>query len=244
MGCWQSAGRMLTFRPRALFATSIKPGVEKSASFLQIASNPSLLQDSANAPAARAYNALAAQSKHSHSIRLAQLAAQVRTTKAGHFGAVIKAIDDMIKTLNEEGADDLAKKTQCLDEYQDITKTVKDLDWKIKNNLAKIAKLDGLIELRQSERADTIQKIKDTQKYMKEITAERKAENEAYLQAKKDDEDAKALLEKAKAAMSDYYKKNGIKMRPLWQGQQQEHVQGHHFLVRLPHRGSCRGARQ
>merc|ERR1719335_1964679 len=40
---------------RELFAKSIKPGVE---TFLQIASTPSLLQDSAMAPAARAYNAL------------------------------------------------------------------------------------------------------------------------------------------------------------------------------------------
>merc|ERR1719235_1329555 len=43
---------------RALFAKSIKPGVE---TFLQIASTPSLLQDAASAPAARAYNAIKAQ---------------------------------------------------------------------------------------------------------------------------------------------------------------------------------------
>merc|ERR1719265_541194 len=39
---------------RELFAKSIKPGVE---SFLQVASSPVLLQGSAQAPAARAYNA-------------------------------------------------------------------------------------------------------------------------------------------------------------------------------------------
>merc|ERR1719327_1448534 len=60
---------------RALFAKSIKPGVE---TFLQIASSPSLLQDSANAPAAKAYNAIKAQVKQSHSIRLAALAVQIR----------------------------------------------------------------------------------------------------------------------------------------------------------------------
>merc|ERR1712216_749474 len=102
---------------RALFAKSIKPGVEKG--FLQIASPPSsLLQDSAAAPATRAYNALKAQVKNSHSIRLAQLAVEIHTTKAGHFDKVIKSIDDMMKALEEEGADDRAKKNQCLDEYQ------------------------------------------------------------------------------------------------------------------------------
>jgi hypothetical protein len=121
----------------------------------------------------------------------------------------------MITTLKEEGAADLAKKEQCLDEYQDITKTVKKLDWNIKNNEAKIAKLEKLIELRTKEKEETIEKIDETQKYMKDITKERKEENEAYLQAKKDDEDAKALLEKAKEAMTEFYKKNGIKMGPI-----------------------------
>merc|ERR1712039_1074532 len=104
----------------------------------QVASTPSsLLQDSANAPAARAYTALKSQIQKSHSVRLAALAVRIRTAKFGHFEEVIKAIDEMLKTLEEEGAADLAKKTQCLDEYQKITKTVNDLDWKIKNNKAK-----------------------------------------------------------------------------------------------------------
>merc|ERR1719163_1207150 len=100
----------------------------------------------------------------------------------------------MIKTLNEEGDADLAKKNQCLNEYQKITQTVKKLDWKIKNNEAKIDKLEKLIELRTNEKEDTIQKMKENAQYMKDITAERKQENEAYLQAKKDDESAKDLL--------------------------------------------------
>jgi len=197
---------------RELFAKSIKPGVE---TFLQIASSPSLLQDSVNAPAARAYNALKGQVKKSHSIRLAALAVQIRSSKAGHFDEVIGAIDEMLKTLQEEGADDLAKKTQCLDEYQEITKTVKDLDWQIKNNLAKIAKLEKLIELRTKEKEETIAKIKETKQYMSDITDERKEENEAYLQAKKDDEDAKDLLEKAKEAFTKFYKEQGVKMGPI-----------------------------
>merc|ERR1719174_2853492 len=194
---------------RALFAKSIKPGVE---TFLQIASTPSLLQDAANAPAARAYTALKAQVKKSHSIRLAALAVRIRSAKFGHFEGVIKAIDDMVKTLREEGAADLDKKTQCLDEYQENTKTVKDLDWKIKNNEAKIAKLEKLIELRTKEKEETIQKIKETKQYMKDITDERKEEHEEYKQAKKDDEGAIKLLEAAKEALTEYYKKNGIKM--------------------------------
>merc|ERR1719271_1755498 len=192
---------------RALFAKSIKPGVE---SFLQMAS----VVD-AQASNARAYNALKVQVKKSHSVGLAALAVRIRTAKFGHFEDVIKAIDEMIKTLEEEGADDLAKKTQCLDEYQEIDKTVADLDWKIKNNEAKIAKLEKLIELRTKEKEAAIQKKEETEQYIKDITAERKEENDAYLAAKKDDEDAIELLEKARDVMAKYYKEAGIEMGPI-----------------------------
>jgi hypothetical protein len=196
---------------RELFAKSIKPGVE---TFLQVASTPALVQDSTNAPSVRAYNAIKAQVQKSHSMRLAALAVRVRTAKFGHFEDVIKAIDEMIKTLDEEGAADLAKKTQCLNEYQKVTSNVNDLDWKIKNNLAKIDKLEKLIELRREEKAATIEKMDETSKYMKDITEERKSENEAYLEAKKEDLDSIELLKKARAAIDKYYKENGIKLGP------------------------------
>merc|ERR1719498_1206725 len=83
---------------RELFAKSIKPGVE---SFLQVASAPSLLQDSSRAPAARAYNAIKAQVKKTHNVRLAALAVKIRTAKFGHFDQLVKAIDDMMNTLKE-----------------------------------------------------------------------------------------------------------------------------------------------
>merc|ERR1719161_3360325 len=194
---------------RALFAKSIKPGVE---TFLQIASSPVLLQNSAQAPNARAYNAIKAQVRQTRSLRLAALAVKVRTAKAGHFDEVITAIDNMIKTLQDEGAADIAKRDQCKDEYQKITKTVNKLDWKIKNNDATIAKLDKLIELRTAEKADTIERIGETKKYMSDLEDERKAEHEAFQQAKKDDEGAIDLLEKAKAAMAAFYEKQGVKM--------------------------------
>lgn len=194
---------------RALFAKSIKPGVE---TFLQISSTPSLLQDAASAPAAKAYAALKGQVRQTRSLRLAALAVKVRTAKAGHFDEVITAIDNMIKTLQDEGAADIAKRDQCKDEYQKITKTVNKLDWKIKNNDATIAKLDKLIELRTAEKADTIERIGETKKYMSDLEDERKAEHEAFQQAKKDDEGAIDLLEKAKAAMAAFYEKQGVKM--------------------------------
>jgi len=89
---------------------------------------------------------------------------------------------------------------------------VSKLDWQIKNNVAKIDKLQKLIELRTQEKDNANAKIKETNQYIKDIEAERKEENEAYLQAKKDDETAVKVLNSAKAAFTSFYKKNDVKM--------------------------------
>merc|ERR1719231_1059817 len=106
----------------------------------------------------------------------------------------------MINTLNEEGAADKAKKDQCNEEYQKIALTVQDLDWKIKNNEAKIEKLENLIDLRNEEREETIQQMDETNDHMKQITDDRKAEHEEFQNAQADDKAAIELLNKAKDA--------------------------------------------
>jgi len=194
---------------REMFAKSIKPGVE---TFLQVNSQPSsLLQDSASATN-RAYQALRAQVRKTHSMRLAALAVSVRTAKFGHFEKVIGAIDGVIQDLKDEEAADIAKKDECKDNYQEIAKTVQDLDWKIKNNKAKIAKLESLIEKAEDDKAATIEKMQETKDYMKKISDERKDAHDAYQSAKSDDKAAIKLLEAARDALAKYYKEEGIDM--------------------------------
>jgi len=194
---------------REMFAKSIKPGVE---TFLQVQSRPSsLLQDSTSATN-RAYQALRAQVRKTHSMRLAALAVSVRTAKFGHFEKVIGAIDGVIQDLKDEEAADIDKKDECKTNYQEIATTVQDLDWKIKNNKAKIAKLESLIEKAEDEKAVTIQKMKETKEYMKKISDERKDAHNAYQQAKSDDKAAIKLLEAARDALAKYYKEEGIDM--------------------------------
>jgi hypothetical protein len=189
---------------RDLFAKSIKPGVE-AASFLQIA-------DSVEAVSVKAYGMLKVQATKTKSLRLASLAVQVRTAKVGHFDEVIKAIDEMIGTLNEEGAADRDKKNQCNEEYQSIAKTLADLEWKIKNNDATIDKKERLIDMRTKEKEETIEQIEEANKYQKDITDDRKAENDAFIQAKQDDEAAIKLLNMAKDALTAFYDKNDEKL--------------------------------
>lgn len=155
---------------------------------------------------------LRGQAVKSKSLRLAALAVRVRTTKAGHFDAVIQAIDTMIGTLKDEGEADSAKKNQCNEEYQNIAQTVGDLDWKLKNNEAKNNKIESLIQLRQKERQETIDQINDTGDYIKKITKTRKEEHDDFVKAKEEDAAAVQLLNTAKDAFTAYYNKNGVKM--------------------------------
>jgi len=58
----------------------------------------------------------------------------VRLAQGGHFDAVLGAIDKVIGVIKKEQEDDNKKKTQCLDEYQNVAKTSNKLEWKIEKN--------------------------------------------------------------------------------------------------------------
>jgi len=170
--------------------------------------------DEAQPAVQHAYQALKAQASRSHSLRLAKLAVEIQSSKTGHFDKVIKAIDDVIQTLKDEELEDVKKRDECKDKYQEIASTVKDLEWKIEKNEKKINKLEKLVEDKTKEREETIKKIEDTLEEIKTMEDTRKDENEAFLQAKKDDEEAIKLLKEAKEALSEYYKKQSLLQKP------------------------------
>eukprot|EP00746_Dinoflagellata_sp_MGD_P160568 gnl/MRDRNA2_/MRDRNA2_87397_c0_seq1.p1 gnl/MRDRNA2_/MRDRNA2_87397_c0~~gnl/MRDRNA2_/MRDRNA2_87397_c0_seq1.p1 ORF type:complete len:772 (-),score=275.30 gnl/MRDRNA2_/MRDRNA2_87397_c0_seq1:227-2425(-) len=193
---------------RALFAKAIKPG--KETSFLQL----DAFNDE-SAPASKAYKVLSDQAKASHSIRLAALAAKVRTTAVGHFDEVITEIDKVIATLKEEEKEDIKQRDFCKEEYHKNDEEQADLKWKIKVNEEMIAKLEEKIAKLTENIQATAQEIKDTETQIKEMEDERISEHEAFLEAKSDDEAAVELLGKAIEAMSKFYKKEGVDMGPI-----------------------------
>jgi hypothetical protein len=198
---------------RNLFKSAIKEGKETggessknnqySYDFLQISEDES-------SPVAKAYAILKKHATQSQSLRLAQLAVQVRMENSGHFTPVIGAIDIMIETLNNETRDDIEKRDQCISELHKINSTKKDLQWKIKKNDAKIAKLESLRDMRTKERDNTIANIQQTAKEIKDMEDARVAELEAFQTSKREDEEAIALLIAARDAMSAFYKENKI----------------------------------
>merc|ERR1719399_2687329 len=194
---------------RELFGKAIKPGMDTN-SFLQVGSI-----DSMAAPAMQAYRALKLQATKTHSLRLAALAATVRTLKVGHFDKVIAAIDKMIGVLQDEEAEDIKKRDQRKDEYTKIESAVKDLEWKIEKNVAKIDKLEALIKQREDEKVTTLEEIEQVKQEISYMEATRIEENQVFLQEKTDDENAIELLQKAKEAILAYYEKNKIELGPI-----------------------------
>jgi len=224
-GIEEALAILTTDSARELFASAIKDGKETRAedsyntgrnvsfSFLQVSS-----AGAATSASISAYALLKQEASAVHSLRLAALAARVRTAKVGHFDEVVAAINTMIKTLQDEDTADIKKRDECKDEYQKIESTVENVTWLIEKNDAKIQKLIGLIELRTEQKEKTIQEITDVDAYMAELTAERQAENEAFLQAKSEDQQAIDLLLEARDALSSYYKNHTVAMGPLQGG--------------------------
>lgn len=199
---------------RDLFASTIKPGKETHIDESK-ETGVNLLQLSATSPAENAYAALKTSASKAQSLRLAALASRISETKVGHFDAVLSAIDTMMKTLSDEGQADINKRDQCIEEYKNSDSEMANLTWLIRKNTAKIDKLERLIEKREAEKAQTVQDIADVQEQMRDMTAERKAENEKFLASKKSDQDAIKLLQQATTALSAYYGKNDISMGPI-----------------------------
>merc|ERR1719326_1947709 len=67
-------------------------------------------------PREKAFLVLRQMSKGTSNLRLARLAAAIRTTSTGHFDNVIAKIDDMIAKLKEEGHDDVVQRDWCIKE--------------------------------------------------------------------------------------------------------------------------------
>merc|ERR1711977_683510 len=78
-----------------------------------------------------------------------------------------------------------------------------------------MGKLTAIIESLIEEIAETVKSIGETKEAITKMEDERKAEHEEFQIAKKDDEDAIALLTKTVEVLSAYYKKEKIEMGPI-----------------------------
>jgi hypothetical protein len=201
-GITQALDILSSDESKELFAKAIKPGFE----FLQISAASSSAIDVA---VDHAFEALRVQAKKTHSLRLAALAASVQDERGsrqlGHFDKVLEAIDMMVDTLKDEEKEDIAQNDECLSQMHDITKKKEDLDWKITKSGAKIEKLGKTVAAKTEEKATVEKELVDVEKEIEDMGTKRTEDNQAFLQAKEDDEKAIGLLESAKEKLAQFY---------------------------------------
>merc|ERR1719327_2521878 len=199
---------------KALFNKAIKPGME---TLFQTGSTSSESQ-----PQTKAYKALKAHASKAKSLRLAAIAATLRT--GGHFDAVIAEIDKMMATLKAEEKDDIEQRDWCKEETFKNEQEASRYEYKIERTDAKIMKLTTKLEDLEAARLQTIEQIQNTKTDIQNMEHTRNEEHAAFQSAKSDDEGAAKLLGAAIEAMTAFYKNNKIGMGEI-QGAAQALVQ-------------------
>merc|ERR1719191_1525361 len=168
---------------------------------------------SENQPESKAYKALKAHATKAKSLRLAAIAATLRT--GGHFDAVIAEIDKMMATLKVEEKDDIDQRDWCKEETFKNEQEASRYEYKIEKTDGKIYKLTSKLHELEAARQATIAEIQETKADIKKMEDTRNEEHAAYETAKSDDEGAAKLLAAAIESMTAFYKNNKIEMGPI-----------------------------
>jgi septal ring factor EnvC (AmiA/AmiB activator) len=175
-----------------LFKKTLPSG---ASSFLQI-------QVTARAVRQRALRMLHTPKRHSAQLDFIALA--LRGKKVG-FEGVIKMVDALVGTLNEEQAEDDKKKVYCSAEIDKADDKKTGLKRTISDTESAIAKADEDV----AALAEAIQKltagIKDLDKSVAEATKQRKEEHEEYKSVMASDSTAKEILGFAKNRLQKFY---------------------------------------
>jgi len=191
-------------------AVEILTSDEASATFGRATSMFLQTSADAEAPKNKAYTALKAVARKYHSLRLAALAATVKTTATGHFNAVIKTVEKMIGELRSEEQDDVDHRDWCQEQENQMTNQKEDLNYKVGQTSALIERLTSKSDNLGTAIASTEAEILATQETMAEAMATRNEENADFKAALKDDTDAVALLASALEALNAYAKNNKL----------------------------------
>jgi len=184
---------------KALFGKAIKPGME---TFLQMSS------ENTDTRKMKALELLKKHSQKAHSIRLAMIMAQLRSTTTGHFDEVISEIDTLLDTLKTEEKADITHRDWCKEETFKNEQEASRYEYKVSKTEAHEVKLTNQLEELEATLSKTVEEISATKDEIKQMEDERKEEHEAFKTAKEDDEGAVKLLEKAIESLSAFYKNN------------------------------------
>merc|ERR1719161_3102092 len=145
-----------------------------------------------------------------HSPKLATLAVSL---KLDAFSKVKKNIDDMVVSLKQESADEVADRDQCIKDLNINSKQAAakadakaDLD-------AKIASLESLIADLSADIKALNDETTSAQVQMMKATKNREAENKDFQTTITDQRATQAILEKAVARLGEFYNKKAAFMQ-------------------------------
>lgn len=179
---------------RELFGKSIKPGQE-TVSFLQMQS-----------PRFKALKSLKIHARQSHSLRLAALAYQMKTSKT--LKDVVKQINEMMEKLDKEEKKDFKDRDVCQANTQEWTEAKKDFLWK-----KDVAKSEEDVKTSNKKEAkdrrkENLAEQKEANNTITQLTEEREDEHRNYIQEQGDDTKASELLTEVIEHLTKFYKKN------------------------------------
>jgi len=161
------------------------------------------VSDVSGGPIAHALSLLKKAAGATHSIRLAALAAKVRTQ--GRFDLVLVEIDKLIGDLRNEGLEDVKHRDWCKKTEHDKTMEGEHLVWQIGKLGKKIGLLDSQITKLDEEITQTGLDITEIEEQKKTAQDVRNTEHQRYQAALKDDNDAVALIDQAIDALARFY---------------------------------------
>jgi hypothetical protein len=154
--------------------------------------------------------ALQTLARKSGSKLLARIAEQART--GGYFDKVIASIDEMIALLRKEEKEDIEHRDRCQGAENDNKISKEELTNTIDRADKDIKRMEHTQKTTEQEVADVEVEIKKTENDMEQALAMRNKEHKAFVKALEDDVKAKAILEQAKLALVEFYKRNNIPM--------------------------------
>merc|ERR1719265_3011296 len=172
----------------------------------------------------KAFAALKDVATRFKSLRLASLAATVRTAEGGHFDKVIVMIDKMIQTLRAEEQEDVENRDWCEAKDNKYKNQLEDMEYKIGQMEGQIERLTAKSTEMEEQIAATQADITATEEAMEEALAQRNQESQDFKDALKDDTDAVALLAQAIEALTSFYTNNKIPLGSLLQKKEPEYT--------------------
>jgi len=176
--------------------------------FIQLSNSNQAQSDSMLQARNGAYAILKPLVKRHGGMRLAFLAATIRS--GGHFDEVIAMIDKMIADLRVEEQEDIKTRDMCNNQENALKAEKEDLEYNIDK---KTKKKDSLSAKKDDTEQAIVAKqdeIKAAEAEMAEMLASRNEEHEKFKKALKDDVDAVALIGKAIESLTAFYENNKI----------------------------------